>query len=264
MIRYLKVLGVFYKAAILTDLEYRANFVTHVLLSLVGGAATIATVGIFFLHTDRLGRDQSWSFHEALIVIGLFQLFIGLVDTFITPNVQEFTEHIRLGTMDFILTKPLNSQFHASLRRINLWRFADALIGAGVIAYALSRLPAPPPDRFLLFLGLAVCAAIMLYSLVMLLITSAFWFVQLENVMELLFTFYEAGRFPVTIFPAWLRLVLTFVVPIAFITTIPAEVLLGRRTAEIALAAVAIAAILFTACALYWRFAVRHYSSASS
>ncbi len=264
MRRYLKVLAAFYKAAILTDLEYRANFVTHVLLSLVGGVATIATVGIFFLHTDRLGRDQSWSFYEALIVIGLFQLFIGLVDTFITPNVQDFTEHIRLGTMDFILTKPLNSQFHASLRRVNIWRGVDVLIGAGVIAYALGRLPAPPPDRFLLFLGLGVCAAIMLYSLVMLLITSAFWFVQLENVMELLFTFYEAGRFPVTIFPAWLRLVLTFVVPIAFITTIPAEVLLGRRTAEIVLASAAIAALLFAACALYWRFAVRHYSSASS
>jgi ABC-2 type transport system permease protein len=98
----------------------------------------------------------------------------------------------------------------------------------------------------------------------MLLITSAFWFVQLENVMELLFTFYEAGRFPVSVFPAWLRAILTFVVPIAFITTVPAAVIIGRLDAEFVVLAVVVTAILFTACAAFWRFAVRHYSSASS
>lgn len=260
--RYLKVLGIFYKAAILTDLEYRANFVTNVLMSVVGAFATVLTVGIFFGHTDTIG---GWSFYEALIVVGLFQLFLGMVDTFITPNVQDFTEHLRLGTMDFILTKPLNSQFHASLRRINIWRAIDMLIGAGVIAYALSQLHVTvTPDRWAMFGVLLVCAALILYALIMLLITSAFWFVQLENVMELLFTFYEAGRFPVSVFPAWLRAILTFVVPIAFITTVPAAAIIGRLDAGFVLLAVIVAAVLFVACSAFWRFAVRHYSSASS
>ena len=260
--RYLRVLGIFYKAAILADLEYRANFLTHILLSVLGIGWTVAGVSIFFLHTDHIG---DWSYHEVLVVLGLFQLFIGLVDTLITPNVQDFTEHLRLGTMDFILTKPLNSQFHASLRRINIWRLADALLGLGLIGYALSRLQAAPSfDKAAMFAVLSVCAAIILYSLIMLLITSAFWFVQLENVMELLFTFYEAGRFPVNVFPAWVRALLTFVVPIAFITTVPASVLLGRLTGEFVLYAIGVAAILFTVSALFWRFAVRHYSSASS
>ncbi len=259
--RYLKLLGTFYKASILMDLEYRASFVTNLLLSLAGGASTVATMGIFYLHTDRIG---DWTFHQALIVLGLFQAFIGLVDTFISPNVREFTEHIRLGTMDFILTKPLNSQFHASLRRVNIWRFIDVLIGLALIVYALAHLPPVSLDRALMFLVLAACAAIMLYALIMLLITSAFWFVQLENVMELIFTFYEAGRFPVTIFPTWVRAVLTFVVPIAFITTVPAAVVLGRLNVEFVLYSIGVAALLFTASALFWRYAVRHYSSASS
>src|SRR5512139_1758274 len=260
--RYLKLLGIFYKAAILTDLEYRANFVTNVLMSIVAAFATVLTVSIFFGHTATIG---GWSFYEALIVVGLFQLFLGMVDTFITPNVRDFTEHLRLGTMDFILTKPLNSQFHASLRRINIWRSVDMLIGAGVIAYALHHLGATlAPDRGAMFLVLLICAALILYSLIMLLITSAFWFVQLENVMELLFTFYEAGRFPVSVFPAWLRAILTFVVPIAFITTVPAAVIIGRLNAEFVLLALIVTALLFAACVAFWRFAVRHYSSASS
>jgi ABC-2 type transport system permease protein len=262
VLRYFKVLGVFYKAAILTDLEYRANFLTHLLLSVVGIGWSVAGVSVFFLHTDHIG---DWSFHQVLIVLGLFQLFIGLVDSFLTPNVQDFTEHMRLGTMDFILTKPLNSQFHASLRRINIWRLADVLLGVGLIVYALARLHTLPSfDKIVMFVVLGACAAIILYSLVMLLITSAFWFVQLENVMELLFTFYEAGRFPVNIFPAWVRALLTFVVPIAFVTTVPASVLLGRLTGEFVVYAIGVAAILMTASVLFWRYAVRHYSSASS
>src|SRR3990172_5708095 len=150
MLRYLKVLGIFYKAAILTDLEYRANFVTHLVLGVLGLGFSVAALAVFFLHTDHIG---DWSFHEVLIVLGLFQLFIGLVDTLITPNVQDFTEHLRLGTLDFILTKPLNSQFHASLRRINIWRFADVLLGAGLIVYATARLDAAPaPDRIAMFI----------------------------------------------------------------------------------------------------------------
>jgi len=260
--RYLRVLGIFYKAAILTDLEYRANFVTHLLLAVLSVGWTIAGISVFFLHTDAIG---DWSYHEVLVVVGLFQVFIGLVDALLTPNVQDFTEHLRLGTMDFILTKPLNSQFHASLRRINVWRLADALLGAGLIVYATAQLDATPaPDRIAMFILLGACAAVIMYALVMLLVTSAFWLVQLENVMELLFTFYEAGRFPVTVFPAWVRALLTFVVPIAFVTTVPASVLLGRLNVEFVLYAVGVAAILFTASVLFWRYAVRHYSSASS
>jgi ABC-2 type transport system permease protein len=198
-------------------------------------------------------------------VLGLFQFFLGMVNTFLTPNVQDFTEHIRTGTMDFILTKPLNSQFHASLRRINVWGTVDMLIGGGIIIYALGRLEVTLTlDRVVMAALLMICAAIILYALIMLLITSAFWFVQLENVMELLFTFYEAGRFPVSVFPAWLRLILTFVVPIAFITTVPAAVVLGRLNAEFVLIGVIVTAVLFAACVAFWRYAVRHYSSASS
>ena len=259
--RYLRLIGIFYKSAILRDLEYRANVITYTLLSLLGGASIVATVAVFFLQTDHIG---DWSFHEVLIVLGLFQLFIGLVDTFITPNVQDFTEHIRTGTMDFILTKPLNSQFHASLRKVNIFRGVDVLMGLGIVLYALSYLPPVPIDRALLFVVLILCAAAILYSLIMLLITSAFWFVQLENITELIFTFYEAGRFPVNIFPVWVRVLLTFIVPIAFITTVPASVLLSRLNGEFVIYSIAIAAILFAASALFWRFAVRHYSSASS
>lgn len=260
--KHLRVLAVFYKAAILTNLEYRANFVISVVLSLISVGWSVAGAAVFYLHTDTIGE---WEFNQLLVVLGLFVVFLGFIEAIMYPNVKEIVEHIRMGTMDFILTKPINSQFHASLRRLDIWKLGDILLGVGLVAYAMTQLETQlAVGDVAVFLVLCICALIILYALVMLLITSAFWFVELENVMELLFTFFDAGRFPVTIFPFWLRITLTFVVPIAFVTTVPASALIGRLDPAFVLGSVVVAAGLFTASALFWQYAVRHYSSASS
>lgn len=262
MSRYLRVLLSFYKAALLTNLEYRANFMVGALLSLVNAAWQVAGVSVFFLHTDRLG---DWNFAEVLLIAGLFVTFLGVIEMIMYPNVQEIVRHIRQGTMDFILTKPIDSQFHASLRRIEIWKGVDVLLGIAITLTALSWLPQRPELLSVFaFLFLCLCALLILYSLTMLLITSSFWFVRLENVMELLFTFFDAGRFPVTIFPFWLRMLLTVVVPIAFVTTVPAAILLQRLDLIYLLYSAGLAAGLLAASIVFWRFAVRHYSSASS
>lgn len=262
MRKHVRVLGVLYKAAILTNLEYRANFIISVVLSFISVSWSVAGAAVFYLHTDRIG---DWTFEQLLVVLGLFITFLGFIEGVLYPNVKEIVEHIRIGTMDFILTKPINSQFHASLSRLNIWKIGDIVLGLGLVVYAIVRLNSQPSwGQLLVFVMLCLCAVLILYALVMMLITSAFWFVELENVMELLFTFYDAGRFPVTIFPSWLRITLTFVVPIAFITTVPAAVIIGRLELEFALWSLLVAAVLFTACVLFWQFAVRYYSSASS
>ena len=55
---------------------------------------------------------------------------------------------------------------------------------------------------------------------------------------------YEAGRWPVSLYPGWLRFALTFLVPVAFATTVPAEALTGRLNGQTLLGAVALAAAL--------------------
>lgn len=262
MVRHLRVLGVFYKAALLAELEYRANFFLNLLQGGLSIIWTVASVWIFYLHTERLG---DWTFNEALLILGLFQFFTGVIGMVITPNMQDIVEHIRVGTLDFVLLKPMNSQFHASLRRIQPWRGFDALFGVIIIAYAIARLEtAPTLPQVALFLLLCAEAFVILYAMAMLLITGAFWLGKIDNIMELLYGFFEMGRFPVSIFPLWLRVLLTAVIPIAFITTVPASVLTGRLLGEYVLYSALIAGALLAVSAWFWRYAVRHYSSASS
>lgn len=263
MVRYLRLLGVFWKSTVLYELEYRANFVVNTLVSLAWLGWSLAGVWVFFLHRDRIG---DWTYYQAMVVLALFLLFNGVLGAFMRPNVEELMEHIRTGTLDFLLTKPVNSQFHATLRQLAVWNFPDLLIGLAVLIYALMQLGVQPSlAQVVLFVVLLLAATLMLYSLVLMLVTSAFWFVQVNNILELLFAFYETGRFPVAVYPQWLRAVLTFIVPIAFITTVPAEVVLDRLVDPRLVAyALGMALVLFVGSGWFWRYAVRRYSSASS
>ena len=260
--RYLRLLWLFLKNSLLVEMEYRVNFVLNTLLSVLWLGVRLAAVLAFFVHRDTIG---GWTLPEALIVLGLFNIFSGIIDTVLRPNVDQIVEHIRKGTMDFILTKPVNSQFMASLRQFVVWNLADVFLGFGVIFYALGRLDVTPsPLQVAIFGALLIAGVVIVYAFWMLLITLAFWFVRVGNIAELFSTFYTAGRFPVTVYPDWVRWLLTFIVPVAFLTTFPAASLLGRLTVTYALLSLGMAAGLLAASAAFWNYAVRHYASASS
>jgi ABC-type uncharacterized transport system permease subunit len=85
-----------------------------------------------------------------------------------------------------------------------------------------------------------------------------------ENITELFNGLFRAGQFPVTVFPGWVRVFFTFIVPVAFITTVPAEAVVGRIRPEIALASAGVALALLAISRWFWGVALRSYTSASS
>ena len=259
---YLRLVLIFYKNSLLTELEYRANFLFNIVMSGFWLLWSILSVSIFFQHREQIG---GWSYYEALAVLGLFSLMNGIIAAVLRPNVDRLVESIRLGTFDFVLTKPVNSQFMASVRHLVIWHLTDVVIGLGIILYAVNRLGIPVTlERVFFFATLVLAACIIVYSFWLGLVTLAFWFVRVDNIVEIFNAFYEAGRFPVDAFPRWAQGLLTFVVPIAFVTTVPASAAVGRLQPFYGLYALALALILFTGATLFWRFALRHYTSASS
>ena len=260
--RYLKLLGILYKYSIVGELEYRVEFLANVFMNVFWLAWAVAGVAVLFLHTDKLG---DWSWPEVLMVVALFTLFSGVMEALLRPNVGAVLDEIRDGTFDFVLIKPVNAQFIASLRNIVIWRLSDVVIGLGLIVYALAQLHVTPTlAQVALFVLMLVSATAIVYSLWLLMVSLAFWFVRLDNFTELFYAFYEAGRYPVTIYRGLVRGFLTLVVPVAFITTFPASALLGRLDASTVLLGVALAFVLFLLSSRFWNFALRHYSSASS
>jgi viologen exporter family transport system permease protein len=259
---HIRLLTIFYRFSILTELEYRVNFLTNILMSFLWMGWGILSVTVFFNVRSRIG---GWNYDEVLMVIGLYTMFTGVIEAFFRPNVSNIIEQIREGTFDFVLVKPVNAQFYASLRTIVVWRVFDIAAGLAIVAYALRQLGiTPTPAQIGTFIVMVVLAAVIVYSLWLMMVTLAFWFIKVDNLTELFNAFYEAGRFPISVYQGWLRAVLTFVIPIAFITTFPAAVLLNRA-GDVQLAwGVALAALLFFLSNRFWTWAIRSYSSASS
>nr|WP_279231087.1 ABC-2 family transporter protein [Thermus altitudinis] len=239
-------------------MEYRLNF----LLGLLSSALTLlgALFGLFLLYQGGY-RPGGWSWEEALLVLAAFTLLQGLGSTLLAPNLNKIVEHVQQGTLDFVLLKPLDPQFWLSFRVFSPWGLGDFLLGMGLLVYAGVRLGLGGLG-YLAFAGYWFLGAVMLYSLWFLLATTSIWFVKIYNVTEVLRGLLEAGRFPVGAYPALYRVFFTFVVPVAFLTTVPAEVALGRGA--VSLWAWGLAFFLFLLSRAFFRVALRSYTSASS
>jgi ABC-2 type transport system permease protein len=88
--------------------------------------------------------------------------------------------------------------------------------------------------------------------------------VRVWSLLELLQLMMQAGKWPVGLYPGWLRIALTFLIPVAFAVTVPAEALTGRLTASTMVLAFAIAIGMMIVSRLFWRYGLRHYSGASA
>ena len=258
--RYLSVLGLLWSAALAAEMEYRANFVLATLTSL--GNLSGSLFGLFLFY--RTGYTfEGWSWLEALVVLGIFTVLQGFSSTFLAPNLNSIVKHVQQGTLDFVLLKPISSQFWLSSHTLSPWGLPDLLFGGVLIGYAGQRLGVEIGDYLLSAVPLLFGFA-SLYSLWFMLGATSIWFVKVYNVTEVLRGLLEAGRYPMVAYPTAYRFFFTFVVPVAFLTTVPAEAMLGRVQLGWVVGAGVLALVLLFVARAFWQFALRFYTSASS
>ena len=261
MQRSLRILRAQLRNSIAIDLEYRWDVVFNgvtMLLSLAAGAMLLA---VMFKHAGAVG---GWSFHQALGLYGVFLFFEELAFRVMTANIGALPEDIRTGSMDFVLLRPISSQWYVSTRRFPFTCVPNLLLALGIVVYAMARLGTLTPLNLALFVVLMGSGVLIMYGVWALLLTTAFWLVRVENITELFHAAFSTGRFPVTAFPGWLKLILTVVLPVAFITTVPAGAAVGQLDWSLALLSPVIALAVVSLSHLFWRQALRHYTSASS
>ncbi|MFQ6537108.1 ABC transporter permease [Aphanothece stagnina] len=265
--RYGRSLLRFWSTSLQAELEYPANFWIEAIAVLGNLAGSVFVLGLLFGGADQdpAARLGGWSWHQALVVLGLYTLLDGLTSCVLQPNLSRIVGHVQNGTLDFVLLKPVDSQFWLSARMFSPWGVPGIAAGLGLSLWAAGRAGASWEAWAV---GLAalmlVSSAVILYSLWFLLAALSIWFVKIWNATEVLRYTLVAGRYPVSAYPPALRLVFTFVLPVAFLTTVPAEAILGRASVPWTLGAMAMALIAALASRWFWRHALRYYTSASS
>jgi len=261
-VHLLRLALTFFRLSALNELQYRVNFFLQLLESLIALAIGLIGLALVFDHTPALA---GWSQPELLAVMGVHILMGGLIRAFIQPNMLRLMDDIQQGTLDFALTKPADAQVLVSVRELRVWQLVDIFVGGIVLGAAVSRLPASPglwPS--VAFVAALALGALMLYSFWVLLTSSAFWVVRVQEMANLFEGIYAAGRWPVGIYPGWLRGSLTFLVPVAFAVTVPAEALTHRLTPLTLAAAAVFALALLLLARFVFRRGLRQYAGASA
>jgi ABC-2 type transport system permease protein len=258
----IRLLWVFFRVGVIGELAYRVNFLVQLFQSLLELGTALTALAVVFSYTDTLG---GWRPDEVVALVGVYFLVGGVIRLIVQPSMERLIESIREGTLDFTLTKPEDAQLLVSVQGVEVWEVIDIVLGFGVLAVALLRLGERVGGwQAGAFAVMLLAGGAIVYSFWLILATSAFWFVRVENVLMIFQSMYEAGRWPISLYPRWLRFGLTFLVPVAFATTVPAEALAGRLNGQTLLGALALAAALLVASRLFWRAGTRHYSGASA
>jgi len=247
---------------VLNELQYRVNFVVQLFQSLIALVVGLVVLALVYAHTSEL---NGWSKSQLLCVLGIQILMGGAIKTYIQPNMTRLLADVREGKLDYALTKPEDAQVLVSVREVRIWQAVDLVSGSAVLAVGLSELTTSVGMLDALAFGVAlVLGAVMIYCVWLVIATCSFWVVNMEHAVELFDGVFATGRFPVGIYPGWLRYSVTFLVPVAFAVTVPAEALTSRLGWHTLVFEAAFAAALFAGTRWFWRIGVRNYTGASA
>ncbi|MEM7680725.1 MAG: ABC-2 family transporter protein [Planctomycetota bacterium] len=262
MHRYLLTVGRFWSASIAAEAEYRANFFLALFTGLMTLGGSVLSLHLFYGAGHELG---GWPWYQALAVMGVYTFLSGIQQTLLQPNRARVTEYVREGKLDFILLKPMDSQFWLSTHRISIWGLPDVVIGVLLTGYAIRQMPEAPGAWAAVGALVGVASAVcILYALGFILSAITVWVVKLDNATMALNALLEAGRYPIPAYAPAYRILFTFVLPVAFMTTVPVQVLYGQAWWAWLGGSLAYAIGVLAFSRWLWNRALGSYSSASS
>lgn len=262
MVRYLKLFNTLLKINLEQELAYRADTLINLLLMVMWTGWDLLSISIVFSNTESLG---GWGLGELIALLGVFRLVHTLMSALVWPNTEKFNTGMRDGTLDYTLLQPAPTLFLVSFTRIVVWRVADLVVAVVLLVVGVSisagsvSVPAFIAFALLLASGMAI-----FYSLWIVMLAFTFWFIKFDNNVTILQALLEAGRYPATVYPPWLRMIVTFVVPIALATTVPVQALRGELLWWQVLMFVGVAVVVVAVSLRIWRAGIRRYSGASA
>ena len=258
----LRLLSAFFKVNVQMTLAYRTDTIVNMLINLMWLGWELLSLNIIFHNTTSLG---GWSLGELIALLGVFRLVNMLVAGLIWPNTEKFNASVRDGSLDYTLLQPVNSLFQVSFSRMVIWRVWDLALGAVLIILGIRMSGGgATPVNLASFVFLTISGAMVIYSLWIVLIAATFWFIKFDNNVTILQALMDSGRYPATIYPGWLRTIVTFVIPIAVATTVPLQALRGDLNGWQILLFLGVSAASFLVASRVWKAGIKKYSGASS
>jgi ABC-2 type transport system permease protein len=252
-------------AQVRSQLQYRTSFALDLFGTFWISFIDFLVVLAIFHNITRL---NSWSVHEVALLYALSAITFAVTDLLI-GHLDQFPQKIRDGSFDIVLVRPRGTLFQIVASDFATRRVARVAQGVAVLAYALSGLTIHWTLARVVVLLVSLPSAVVIFASVWTMgACLAFWTTDGGEFTNA-FTYggTTMAQYPFDVYGRWMRRLLGYFVPLAFVCYFPVLFVLGKRDPlglprVLEFLSPAVAAVSACVAGLVWRFAVRHYRSA--
>mgnify|MGYP002622759169 CR=1 FL=1 len=261
--RYAAIYSTLWRNSVVREMSFKTNFILWIFVELLWFALQLTFIAVIYQHTDRIGDWTKW---QVVMLMGVAHFIQQVFQAFFLTNCTQLSELIRTGRLDFMLLLPVNTRFLISMRQLDLGAFVNASTAVAVMVYAGKQLGLSPSFGVLFgFLALCGAGVAIHYSLMFLLATVSFWTVRAQGIVWGYYNLFNIARMPDAAFHGLFKIFFKFAIPMLLVANVPVKLLAERLDSPWELLGlVAMSGVCFVMSDLGWRFAVRHYTSASS
>ncbi len=259
--KYIRLFSILLKTSFIADLEFRVNFSLRIFTDIMWYLMQVLSFEVLFNYTPTIG---GWDRYQMRVFLGVLFVVDSLYMIFVQDNVDRFADKVRKGELDFILAKPVSSQFLVSFQKVATASFGNLLIAIGFFIYAVSLIEDFNWYRVFWFLLVLPSSFIVVYTSRFFFTCLNLIFVKSESVQFLWYNCYKLGMRPDSIYFPFMKFILLTVFPMAFVASVPARMLLEPPNALLIIWSLMIGPIFLYLSHKFWNYCLRHYASASS
>ena len=262
--RYCEIYSMMIRNSLIREMNFKANFILWMFVELLWFVGQIVFIEVIFQYVDRIG---DWSKWEVVLLFGTHQLIAQIFQAFFYVNVANLPELVRTGRLDLMLVLPVDAQFAVSTRQFGLDNLVNALVGVAIVSFSLVQLSITPDLARLLLYAAAVLLGVSIhYGIMFALATMSFWIVRAQGLIYGYFNFFNIARYPDVVFRGVFKVIFTYLIPVIIVANVPSRLLTRAFESPLPGLVTLLCGSLFVigASRVFWLFALRRYSSASS
>ncbi len=263
-LRYFEIYWLMIRNSLIREMNFKANFILWMVVELLWFLGQIVFLEVLFGHTERIGDWTKW---ECVLLVGTHQLTSQIFQAFFYVNLAELPDLIRTGRLDLFLVLPVDAQFAVSTRKFGMDNVVNAFVGVAIVVFSLAQLQIVPSAQAVALFTVAIAFGVAVhYAVMFFLATIAFWIVRAQGLIYGYYNVFNIARFPDVIFRGVFRVIFSYLIPVILVANVPSRLLARAFDSPWnGLAQLAGAAIFVVfATRMFWHFALRRYSSASS
>lgn len=260
--RYVRLLGVFAKFSLMSQMEYRVNFAASAFVEMGWMLVKLSYVAVVYRAGVNIGILTP---DHIMLFIGTYVMMTGFYMLYYV-NFTSLGAMVREGQLDMYLVKPMSSQFLITLRRLDFGMFLTNFVAGTVMVCYGWRQAGLPVTFFSVagFLFLLVCSNLLTYSMFLIPHLLCFWLVSTRGIVDITAALWDFNNMPQMIYGKWMQRIGTFLLPVFVITNFPGLFLMGELSKGMMVWAVIAPILAFMIARLVWKRAVKSYTSASS